>query len=372
MRAAVCYEFGEPLVLANVVLDAPHAGEVKVRLAATAICHSDVHLINGDWGGERPVVPGHEAAGVIEAVGENVTGIKLGDRVVVSLLRSCGTCFQCAKGNAHMCEGAFALNKESRLRDERGHALQHGIRVGAFAEAVVVDQSQVVAIPDRMPFDRAALLGCGVITGVGAVMNSARVAAGDSVVVIGTGGVGLNAIQAAALAGANPIIAVDRVEKKLEAARVFGATHTINAGAEELRPAVRKLTSKRGVDFAFVAVGSPDAVSQAFTLIRPAGTVVIVGMPEWEATVPLRIADLVWNEQRIIGSRMGATHLRTDVPKLVNLYLEGKLKLDELISRRYPLEQINEAITAMETGEALGNVIVFGERRADSQSAWTH
>jgi S-(hydroxymethyl)glutathione dehydrogenase / alcohol dehydrogenase len=359
MKAAVCYEFGEPLQLANVMLDEPHAGEVKVRLAATAICHSDVHLINGDWHGELPVVPGHEAAGVVEAIGANVTSVKPGDRVVVSLLRSCGSCFQCAKGNAHMCEGAFALNKESRLRDNRGHVLQHGIRVGAFAESVVVDQSQLAILPSNMPLDRAALLGCGVITGFGAVMNTARVAAGDSVVIIGAGGVGLNAIQAAALAGAKPIIAVDQVDRKLDAARAFGATDAINGAAEEVRPAVRKLTSKRGVDFAFVTVGSPTAVSQAMTLIRPAGTVVVVGMPEWEATMPLRIADLVWNEQRVIGSRMGATRLQTDVPKLVNLYLDGKMKLDELITARYPLEKVNEAITAMETGEALRNLLIL-------------
>ncbi len=360
MKAAVCYEFGEPLQIAEVALDAPHAGEVKVRLAATAICHSDIHLINGDWHGELPVVPGHEAAGVIEEIGENVTGVKLGDRVVVSLLRSCGKCFQCGKGNTHMCEAPFALNTESRFRDGRGHALQHGIRVGAFAESTVVDQSQVVPVPDRMPLDRAALLGCGVITGVGAVLNTARVAAGESVIVIGAGGVGLNAIQAAALAGANPIIAVDHIDSKLAAARAFGATHVINGAAEELRPAVRKLTSKRGVDYAFVTVGNADAVEQALKLIRLAGTVVVVGIPEWDMTMPLRISDLVWNEQHLIGSRMGSTRLATDVPKLIDLYLEGRLKLDELITARYPLEKVNEAITAMETGQAVRNVIVFG------------
>jgi S-(hydroxymethyl)glutathione dehydrogenase / alcohol dehydrogenase len=359
MRAAVCNAFGQPLSIEDVEIDSPHAGEVKVRLAATAICHSDLHLIRGEWPGELPIVAGHEAAGVVEAVGENVTAVKVGDRVVVSLLRSCGRCFQCAKRNWHMCEGQFALNTESRLRNQSGKSLMHGIRVGAFAESAIVDQSQVVSIPDSMPFDRAALLGCGVITGVGAVMNTARVSEGDSVVVIGSGGVGLNAIQGAALVGANPIVAVDRVETKLAAARTFGATHTINGAIEDVRKSVKKLTSGRGADFAFVTVGSTAAVTQALSLIRPAGTVVVVGMAEWQATVPLRVADLVWNEQRLIGSRMGTTRLQVDVPRLVDLYLEGRLKLDELITARYPLERINEAIEAMERGEALRNVIVF-------------
>lgn len=258
-----------------------------------------------------------------------------------------------------MCEGIFALNKDSRLHDQNGTAIAQGIFVGAFAEEVVVDQSQIVKIPADMPLDRAALLGCGVITGMGAVTHSAHVAAGESVVVIGTGGVGLNAIQAAAFAAANPIIAVDRVDAKLQAAQTFGATHTINSSKEEVRPVVKKLTARRGADYVFVTVGSTDAVAQAMTLVRPAGTVVLVGMPDWKATAPLRVADLVWNEQRVIGSRMGGTHLQEDVPRLVQLYLDGRLKLDELISGRYPLDDINDAIAAMEGGAARRNVVLF-------------
>ena len=258
MKAAVCYEFGTPLVVEDVSIDEPHEGEVRVRLAATAICHSDLHLMHGDWAGGLPVVPGHEASGVIAAVGSGVTSVAPGDRVVVSLLRSCGLCFQCTKGTSELCEHPFALNTESRLRNARGDALTHGIRVAAFAEEVVVDQSQVVSIPDGMPFDPAALLGCGVITGAGAVFNTARVAAEESVVIIGAGGVGLNAVQAAAIAGAAPIIAVDRLDAKLEAAVSFGATSTINSTSLEPRDlarAVRRLTSGRGADYAFVTVG---------------------------------------------------------------------------------------------------------------------
>jgi len=356
MKAAICYAFNEPLVVEDdVAIDAPHAGEVKVRLAATAVCHSDVHLIHGDWAGGLPVVAGHEAAGIVEEVGEHVTLAKPGDRVILSLLRSCGRCFHCTTGATHNCEGAFALDTESRLRNARGEALQHGIRVAAFAESAIVDQSQVVRIPAEMPLDRAALLGCGVITGVGAVLNTAKVEIGASVVVIGAGGVGLNVIQGAALAGASPIVAIDTVASKLEAARHFGATHTLDTADAR---AVRKLTG-RGADYAFVAVGVPEAVTQALAMLRRGGTAVIVGMPAVRATAPVRIFDVVWSEQRILGSRMGATRLPIDVPGLVDLYLRGRLKLDELITARYPLEAINDAIAAMERGVALRNVIEF-------------
>jgi S-(hydroxymethyl)glutathione dehydrogenase / alcohol dehydrogenase len=363
MKAAVCYAFGEPLKIENVRIDAPAEGEVKVRIAAAAVCHSDVHLIRGEWGGELPVVPGHEAAGIVEEIGFNVTGVEPGNRVVVSLLRSCGRCFQCGHGAPQLCEGSFALNSECRLHDEHGTALQHGIRVAAFAEWAIVDQSQVVRVPAGMPLDRAALLGCGVITGVGAVMNTARVRAGQSVVIIGTGGVGINSIQGARLAAAAPIIAVDRVESKLDLARSFGATHAFNADRADIRTEVRKLTSGRGADYVFVTVGVPALVAQAASMIRPGGTVVLVGMPEWKATAAVRMADLVWNEQRVIGSRLGSTRLNTDIPRLADLYLEGRLELDALISRRYPLEQINEAITEMQTGAVLRNVIVLDESR---------
>jgi len=359
MKAAVCYAFGQPLTVEEIDIDPPQQGEVKIRLTATAICHSDVHLIRGEWGGKLPVVAGHEAAGIVDAVGENVTLAKPGDAVVVSLLRSCGRCFYCTLGSPHMCEGRFALERESRLRNRRGERLQHGIRTAAFAEYAIVDQSQVVQVPAEMPLDRAALLACGVITGLGAVVNTARVGPGQSVVVIGAGGVGLNAIQGAVLVGAYPIVAVDRLDTKLTAARTFGATHTINAAQQDLGAAVADLTAGRGADYAFVTVGSPTAVAQALTIIRPAGTVVIVGIPHEGATAALSIGDVVWNEQRVIGSRMGSTRLSVDVPRLVDLYRYGRLKLDELITARYPLEQINEAIAAMETGEVLRNVIVF-------------
>jgi NDMA-dependent alcohol dehydrogenase len=359
MKAAVCYAFDQPLSVEEIEIDPPQRHEVKVRLAATAICHSDVHLIRGEWGGKLPVVAGHEAAGIVEEIGPDVTLAQPGDAVVVSLLRSCGRCFSCMTGASHLCEATFPLMTESRLRNRRGESLEHGVRTAAFAEYTIVDQSQVVQVPADLPLDRAALLACGVITGLGAVVNTARVRPGQSVVVIGAGGVGLNAIQGAVLCGAHPIIAIDRLDTKLEAAKTFGATHTINTAEQHVAKAVKALTSGRRADYAFVTVGSPEAAAQALTLIGPAGTVVIVGIPPEGATTPLPLGNIVVNERRVIGSFMGSTRLRVDVPKLVDLYLHGRLKLDELITARYPLEQINEAIAAMETGEVLRNVIVF-------------
>ncbi len=362
MKAAVCYEHGKPLVVEEVNLDPPQTGEVKVRLAATAICHSDVHLVRGDWvnwGADPPVVAGHEAAGTVEAVGEGVTLVAPGDPVVVSLLRSCGWCFYCTNGSPYMCEGQFALASENRIHNRHGQPLTQGISTGAFAEQVVVEQSQVVKIPADMPLDRACLLACGVITGYGAVVNTAQVKSGSSVVIIGTGGVGLNAVQGAALSGAYPVIAIDVVEAKLEAAKFFGATHAIHAGQADVVAEVKALTSGRGADDAFVTVGNPTAVIQALNMIRREGTVVVVGMPGVDAVAPLPVGQFVYDGKKVVGSNVGSTRLRVDIPKLAELYQSGRLKLDELITNRYPLEKINEAIESMERGEALRNVIVF-------------
>ncbi len=359
MKAAVCYEFGKPLVIDEIDMDPPQKGEVKVRLIATAICHSDIHFIKGDWGGRVPVVAGHEASGIVEEVGENVTLAKAGDAVVVSLLRSCGRCLYCTIGLPHMCAATWPLDTESRLHNKRGESLAHGVRVAAFAEYAIVDESQVVQVPAEMPMDRAALLACGVITGFGAVVNTAQVKPLSSVVVVGTGGVGLNAVQGAVFSGAYPVIAVDMLDTKLQAARAFGATHTINASQEDAVAAVRGLTSGSGADYVFVTVGSTAAVTQGFSMSGRCGTTVIVGIPPRSDTVSLSPFTIPLFERTLTGSYMGSTRLRVDVPKLVALYQAGRLKLDELITGRYPLEQINEAIESVEKGEALRNVIVF-------------
>lgn len=360
MKAAVCHEFGEPLIVEEPEIDPPQVGEVKVDVAACAICHSDIHLVRGEWGGKTPVVAGHEVAGVVSEVGTGVTGVQPQDRVVVSLLRSCGRCFYCSIGRPHNCEGDFALKRETRLHLQDGTPVAQGIYTGGFAEQVVVDQSQVVRVPsEQIPLDSASLLACGVATGVGAVTNTARVECGSSVVVLGVGGVGLNCVQGAALSGAAKIIAVDLLDSKLEAARGFGATHTINAGDEDPVAAVLELTGGRGADYAFAAIGVSKVISQSTEMIRKGGVAVVVGMPPNEdVACTINAHTLTWG-RTLKGSFMGSTRLAVDVPRLAELYLQGRLKLDELITGRYPLESINEAIESVERGEALRNVIVF-------------
>lgn len=369
MRAAVCYTYGDPLVVEEVELASPQAGEVRVRMAAAAICHSDVHLLRGDWRQDFPVlsgeqtvgvVAGHEASGIVEEVGPGVTVVAPGDHVVVTLMRSCGRCFFCASGQTQLCEGDYALNHETRMRLPDGRPLFQGIRTSAFAEETIVDQSQLVPIPKEMPLDSAALLACGVITGLGAVVNTAKVPPNSSVVVIGCGGVGLNAVQGARLSGANPIIAVDLLDNKLDAAMKFGATHTINASTtSDPARAVRELTGGRGADYAFVTVGVAEPVTDAVDMVRRGGSVTLVGIPEAEATVPLSVGGSVGKEITLKGSVMGSTRLSVDVPRLVEQYRVGNLLLDELITARYPLDEINEAIESMERGEALRNVVIF-------------
>ena len=359
MKAAVCYEFGKPLVIEEIEIDPPRTGEVKVKLASCAICYSDIHYMEGAWGGTLLAVYGHEAAGIVEEAGPGVSQAAPCDRVVVSLLRSCGRCFYCAQGDPNMCETVFPLDRERRLRSKNGQAIFQGLRTGAFAEYVVVEQSQVVSIADEIPFDCAALLSCGVITGLWAVVNTAQVPTGSSVVVIGTGGVGLNTVQGAALAGAQPIIAIDISNAKLETAQAFGATHSVNPKQEDAGEAVRALTQGRGADYVFVTVGSAEAIEQGLGLLRRAGTLVVVGMPASGIKAEIEAVTFANNSQRMLGSKMGSARLNVDIPKLVALYRQGRLKLDQLITARYPLEEINLAIAESKRGEALRNVIVF-------------
>ena len=357
MKAAVCYEFGKPLVVEDVTLDPPKKGEVRVRMGATAICHSDIHVIRGELGFAVPVVAGHESAGYVEELGEGVTQVKVGDNVVLSLLTACGRCHNCVSGLPHLCEAKWPLSSESRLHNKEGQALHHMTRTASFAEYAVVDQSQVVPIPKEMPIDRAALLACGVITGFGAVVNRAMVRPMSSVVVIGTGGVGLNAIQGARICGANPIIAVDILDNKLEASKKFGATHGVRADGKDPVKDVKDLTGGRGADYVFVTVGSLSAIQQGYTFLGTRGMLVVVGLPPRGGTVT--VPGFMPGERTITSSNMGTTKLSVEIPKLVDLYKSGKLMLDELITARYPIERINEAIEAVEKGQALRNVIMF-------------
>jgi S-(hydroxymethyl)glutathione dehydrogenase/alcohol dehydrogenase len=357
--AAVCRRFGGPLSIEEIEIAEPGPGELLVKLSACAICYSDISYVDGAWGGDLPAVYGHEAAGIVERVGIGVANLKPGDHVVVTLIRSCGRCASCTDGAPVFCEEVFALDANSPIASSEGETIVQGMRTGAFAEHIVVDASQAVAIPQDVPLDSASLIACGVLTGIGAVVNTARVRAGAHVVVIGCGGVGLNSIQGARLAGAATIIAIDTVAAKLEAARTFGATHTLNAVFEDVVGRVKQWTSGRKADFAFVTVGAKSAIEQSLALIKRNGATVIVGMPASGVTCAFDPGWLAADGQKIIGSKMGSARIQIDVPNIVALYKQGRLKLDELISGRYSLGQINEAIASVKRGEALRNVIVF-------------
>ncbi|MCM8824233.1 MAG: Zn-dependent alcohol dehydrogenase [Candidatus Omnitrophica bacterium] len=360
MKAAICYEFGNPLVIEDVKIDPPQKGEVKVKVVATAICHSDIHFIKGDWGGKVPLIAGHETSGIVEEVGEGVDSIKVGDKVVVSLLRSCGRCRYCIKGLLYLCEGEFLLDRGTRLHTKDGKDIYQGLWVGGFAEYVVVHQSQVVKIIEEVPLDVSALLGCGVITGVGAVLNTAKVEPGKSVAVIGVGGVGLNVIQGAKLVNAYPIVAMDILDKKLERSRDFGATHTININSTgNLNKEIKDINSGYGVDYVFITVGNSESIIKGCEIVDKGGKIIIVGIPKLTTQVALNILPIVKGEHKFIGSWVGSTCLKIDVPKLIKLYQRGNLKLDELITHRYSLSQINDAIKEVEEGDIIRNLIVL-------------
>jgi len=359
MKAAVCRVHGEPMQIEDVTLAEPAAAEVLVTIRACAICHSDIFAADGAWGGKDPAVYGHEAAGIVEAVGPGVSEFVPGDHVVVTLIRSCGECHYCLRGREVNCEGRFTRESAGPLFDAAGQPLVQGLDTAAFAERALVHRSQVCKVLKDLPFDVASLLACGVITGFGAVTNTVHVEAGASVVVIGCGGVGLNSLQGARHAGAACIIAADLNNAKLEAARAFGATHVVNPAEEDLRGFVKAHTAGRGADYVFVTVGAKAAIDQAIRLLARGGTAVIVGMPERGTRSEYDPNYISALSLTIVGSKMGSARVSVDIPELVSLYRKGKLKLDELISGRYPLEQINEAIDDVKHGDALRNVIVF-------------
>jgi S-(hydroxymethyl)glutathione dehydrogenase/alcohol dehydrogenase len=358
LKAAICYEYGKPLVVEEINIDPPEQGEVKVKLAATAICHSDIHMFRGDLPGKLPFVGGHESAGYVTEVGKGVTKVKTGDPVVVTLLANCGKCRYCLKGQPHLCNAPFPLDTEARMHNKKGQDLMQLLRTGSFAEYTIVDQSQLIKIPADMPMDRAALLSCGVITGFGAVVNRAKVEVMSSCVIIGVGGVGLNAVQGAAISGAYPIIAVDISDTKLKAAKDFGATHTVNSAKGDAVKAVKDITDG-GADYVFITVGSCDAVLQGFNMSGPRGMTVVVGLPKFTDSMNFNPLFLIKDEKILTGGYMGSSNWHLDIPKLINLYKAGILKLDELITHRFPLSKINEAIGEVNRGEVLRNVIMF-------------
>jgi S-(hydroxymethyl)glutathione dehydrogenase / alcohol dehydrogenase len=364
MRASVLREPGLPVTTERVLLDRPRADEVLVRIAAAGVCHSDLHLADGVLGpGRWPIVLGHEGAGVVEALGDGVTGIAVGDHVVLSFVATCGSCRACRSGRLTLCETAgrhsFAgtlADGTSRLRGADGSALQHGLSVACFAEYAVVPAAAAIPISREIPLWQAALLGCGVVTGFGAVSNATRVRIGDSVCVIGCGGVGLQVIAAARLAGAATIIAVDRRSEKLAHALRRGATHAIDASQLDVGPEVRRLVG-RGVDHAFEVVGSPATIRAAWDALAPGGTAVVVGVAPVGAEVSLPAIEFL-SEKQIIGSYYGSSDPSTAIGRLVELLGSGRLELADVVSHLITLDEIEPAFERLRRGEGGRSVVI--------------
>jgi S-(hydroxymethyl)glutathione dehydrogenase/alcohol dehydrogenase len=372
MKAAICYEYGKPLVIEEVTLEPPGKGEVTIRIAATAVCHSDVHCIKGEHGPcPLPALAGHETAGYVEEVGEGVTYVKPGDLVVYTVVPvGCGHCYYCTMGFPDQCENNkvahWASGNPATFQYPGKVVNKHGQRLslfygtmGTFAEYATGLEINLVKIPQDMPVDRASLLSCGVISGFGAVVNRAKVEPNRSVLVMGAGGVGLNAIQGAVFCGAYPIIAIDIDDSKLEMAKKFGATYTINAKKEsDPTKKVREFTYGRGADYVIIAAAGIDILRQGFLMSAQAGMTVVVGhgfgeqLSDW---MPIEFC----MGRTLTGSAMGAERSRFDIPRLIELYKSKRLKLDELVSGHYSFDQINEAIASHEKGGVIRNVIMF-------------
>lgn len=358
MKAAVLRTIGTPLTIEEFELPAPARHQVQVKLAASGVCHSDWHVIKGDWPHiPVPTILGHEGAGIVEAVGDDVRGIAVGDHVVLSWKRNCGLCEMCQQGFPNLC--ALPPDESGRpLRPDQGQPMDKMLGLGTFSTHTIVPADVVIPIDKEIPLQQAALVGCGVLTGVGAVVNTAQVEPGRSVAVFGCGGVGLNCIQGAALAGAAPIIAVDIFDAKLALARRFGATHTLNARHGDVVAQIGALTGG-GVHYAFEAVGlSGETFLQAILCTRKRGTTVFVGHAPFDTPIALD-ARMLMHEKRVMGSYYGTARPHVDIPRFLDLYKAGKLKLDELVSRTYPLEEVNTAFEVMSTGEVARSVLVF-------------
>jgi S-(hydroxymethyl)glutathione dehydrogenase / alcohol dehydrogenase len=363
MKAAVLYEPRKPLVIENLRLDPPKAGEVRVRVAANGVCHSDLHVMTGDMRMPLPIVLGHEGAGIVAEVGPGVTSVRAGDHVVLSFQPVCGTCYACTQGRPNLCETrpkamGVLLDGTTRLHNN-GQDVYHFAYTASFAEETVVPESCAIKIRSDIPLDRACFVGCGVMTGVGAAINTARVQPGSAVAVIGCGGVGLNVIQGAALAGAHQIIAIDLLDNKLEFAKVFGATHCVNSAHDDPLKAVLELTHGRGVEFAFEVISTPKTIELAFRMTARGGICTIVGVSPESARISLNPNVFTLMEKTLKGSYYGSTRPRIDMPRLLAMYMDGKLKIDELVSRTFSLAQVNEAYDILKEGGVARSVVKF-------------
>ncbi len=360
VKGAVCRELHQPLSIEDVEVAEPAADEVLVKTVACGVCHSDLHALNGGILCPRPTVLGHEPAGIVLAVGERVRAVAPGDHVIACTSLFCGACAQCVQGRPHLCvdRGACRRPDDAAPRLRRGAETIHQYAdLAGFAEAMLLNERAVVRIDKSIPLDRAALVGCAVTTGVGAALNTARVAPGSSVVVFGAGGVGISIMQGARIAGARQVIAVDRLPRKLDEARRFGATEVVNAADTDAVKAVRRLTGG-GADYAFEAVGLPQLLEQAFYCLAPRGTAVLVGAIAHGQHVSVN-AGHFFLEKRIIGCMMGSNRFTLDAPRYLELYRQGRLDLDGMVTRHARLEEVGEAFRAMEAGEVTRTVLTF-------------
>jgi S-(hydroxymethyl)glutathione dehydrogenase / alcohol dehydrogenase len=362
MRAAVMRAAGQPLEVVDLQLDEPHEGEVRVRLHAAGVCHSDLSIMEGRIVSQVPVVLGHEGAGVVDAVGPGVSRVAVGDHVVISWVPMCGHCHFCLHGQPQLCASAAytpGLMDDGTTRLHDGDtAVHHGLHAATFAEQTVVREGSVVRIDPDIPFAAAALVGCAVTTGVGAALRTAEVRAGESVAVIGCGGVGLSVIQGCRLAGASPIIAIDTVPARLDAARRFGATDTVSGG-DRAASEVRGLTGKLGVDVAFEVAGVPALQRQAWDMTRRGGRTILVGVPAQDGETSFPSLLLAVSEKTLKGCYYGSAYPPRDFPELLALYRAGRLDLDSLVTQTLPLEGVNDAFAAMRRGEQLRTVLLL-------------
>jgi S-(hydroxymethyl)glutathione dehydrogenase/alcohol dehydrogenase len=360
MKAAVMRAIGEPLRIEDIQVDGPGRREALVRTAATGVCHSDLHVVEGSLPTALPTVLGHEPAGVVEAVGAEVRHVAPGDHVIGCLSAFCGACEYCLAGRPNLCEGEATMRRagEPPRLSKDGEPIVQFVHLSAFAERMLVHENALVRIRRDVPLDRAALIGCGVTTGLSAVFNTAHLPAGRTAAIIGCGGIGLSVIQGCRIAGAARIVAVDTAAWKLDLAARLGATDVIDAAAGNPVPAIVEMTSG-GVDYAFEAIGTPATVRQAVRMTRKGGTIVMIGVVPAGTSVELPGADIVLREKRILGCMMGSNRFRTDMPRYVELYRRGQLRLDEMISARLPLDRVNEALEAMRQRAAARSVLVF-------------
>jgi S-(hydroxymethyl)glutathione dehydrogenase/alcohol dehydrogenase len=358
MKAAILESIPGELVIDELRVRNPQAREVLIRTVASGLCHSDLHFLEGLYQCPVPAVLGHECAGVVEAVGDDVTYVQPGDHVITCISGFCGSCGYCMRGKPHLCDKVAIQPDPTQPRLTRGdEVVNQFFGLAGFSEQLLVHEHYLVKIRPDMPLDKAALLGCGVTTGVGAVIHTAQVRPGDTVAVIGCGGIGLNAVQAAAIAGAGRVIAVDRVASKLALATTFGATDVVDASAVDPVMAVLELTGD-GVDFSFEAIGLTATAQQAFAMLRNGGTATVIGMIPLGQKLEIDGFQLLM-EKRLQGSSMGSNKFRLDMPQYIEWYLAGKLKLDELVSGTMPLEQINDGFAAMKSGELARQLVVF-------------